>query len=55
MSLLSRGVEAVDGVEDTERVRGVNASSCMLSKETIDFGLLDLIVTEEGNSLRLNG
>jgi hypothetical protein len=46
MSLLSRGMVAVEDVEDTERVRGVNASSCMLSKETIDFGLLESVVRE---------
>jgi len=37
MSFVSRGME---DIEETEEVRGVNASSCMLSKETIELDRL---------------
>jgi len=47
MSFVSRGME---DIEETEEVRGVNASSCMLSKETIDFGIVGLGVRGFGGA-----
>ena len=41
MSCVERVVDVVEEAEETEEVRGVNASSCILSKETIDWRLLE--------------
>jgi hypothetical protein len=49
--------EDVDEAEETDEVREGNASSCMLSKDTIDFELVRLVLRDfvERRSLRLSG
>jgi hypothetical protein len=45
MSLVSRGTVAVDDVdeaEDMDEERRGNADSCMLLKDTMDFGMFSL-------------